>query len=122
VLGVGIDWSEEFHLVALGRPDEGVIEVRRVDHSRAGVGALLRHIAKLEPDAAAVRVVIEARHGLLVEALVDAGFTVVPVNPELVARRRGPAARRTMPPTPASRACWPWIATPRSSRWSPTVS
>jgi hypothetical protein len=41
VLGVGIDWSEEFHLVALGRPDEGVIEVRRVDHSRAGVSALL---------------------------------------------------------------------------------
>jgi Transposase len=81
VLGVGIDWAEEFHLVALGRPDEGVIEVRRVDHSRAGVGALLRHIAKLEPDAAAVRVVIEARHGLLVEALVDAGFTVVAVNP-----------------------------------------
>jgi transposase len=94
VLGVGIDWAEEFHLVALGRPDEGVIEVRRVDHSRAGVGALLRHIAKLEPDAAAVRVVIEARHGLLVEALVDAGFTVVPVNPELVARRRGPARKK----------------------------
>lgn len=94
MLGVGIDWSEEFHLVALGRPDEGVIEVRRVDHSRAGVGALLRHIAKLEPDAAAVRVVIEARHGLLVEALVDAGFTVVPVNPELVARRRGPARKK----------------------------
>jgi transposase len=94
VLGVGIDWAEEFHLVALGRPDEGVIEVRRVDHSRAAVSALLRHIAKLEPDAAAVRVVIEARHGLLVEALVDAGFTVVPVNPELVARRRGPARKK----------------------------
>ena len=61
MLGVGIDWAEEFHLVALGRPDEGVIEVR---------------------------------HGLLVEALVDAGFTVVPVNPELVARRRGPARKK----------------------------
>jgi Transposase len=72
----------------------GVIEVRRVDHSRAGVSARLRRIAKLEPDAAAVRVVIEARHGLLVEALVDAGFTVVPVNPELVSRRRGPARKK----------------------------
>ena len=30
VLGIGIDWSEEFHLVALGRPGEGVIEVTRV--------------------------------------------------------------------------------------------
>jgi transposase len=38
-------------------------------------------------------VVIEARHGLLVEALLDAGFTVVPVNPDLIARRRGPARK-----------------------------
>jgi Transposase len=38
--------------------------------------------------------VIEARHGLLVERLVDAGFVVVPVNPELIARRRGPAKKK----------------------------
>jgi transposase len=41
-----------------------------------------------------VRVVLETRHGLLVEALVDAGFTVLPVNPDLVARRRGPAKKK----------------------------
>jgi hypothetical protein len=28
VLGVGIDWAEAFHLLALGHPDEGVIETR----------------------------------------------------------------------------------------------
>jgi hypothetical protein len=33
-------------------------------------------------------------HGLLVEALIDAGFSVVPVNPDLVARRRGPARKK----------------------------
>ena len=38
--------------------------------------------------------VLETRHGLLVEALLDAGFTVVPVNPDLVARRRGPARKK----------------------------
>ncbi len=32
VLGVGIDWAEEFHLVALGSPGEGVISVLRVEH------------------------------------------------------------------------------------------
>ena len=37
---------------------------------------------------------LETRHGLLVEALLDAGFTVVPVNPDLVARRRGPARKK----------------------------
>ena len=41
-----------------------------------------------------MRVVIETRHGLLVERLVDAGFTVLPVNPDLIARRRGPAKKK----------------------------
>jgi hypothetical protein len=94
VLGVGIDWAEAFHLVALGRPEEGVIEVRRVEHTPAAVDQLLAQIAALEPDPAEVRVVIETGHGLLVERLLDAGDTVLPVNPDLVARRRGPARNK----------------------------
>jgi len=94
VLGIGIDWAEEFHLVALGRPAEGVIEVVRVEHHPKAVSALVARIAGLEPDPAGVRVVIETRHGLLVEALVAAGYTVLPVNPELVSRRRGPARKK----------------------------
>jgi hypothetical protein len=94
VLAVGIDWAEEFHLVALGSPGEGVTEVLRVEHTPTAVGALLARIAGLEPDPAEVRVVIETRHGLLVERLVDAGFTVLPVNPDLIARRRGPARKK----------------------------
>jgi transposase len=94
VLGVGIDWAEAFHLVALGHPDEGVIQVRRVEHTPAAVDQLIAQIAALEPDPGEVRVVIETRHGLLVERLLDAGYTVLPVNPDLVARRRGPARKK----------------------------
>src|SRR5436853_4784246 len=94
MLGVGIDWAEGFHLVALGRRGEGVFEVARVEHTPAAVAALVARIAGLEADPAEVRVVIETRHGLLVEALVDAGYTVLPVNPDLVARRRGPARKK----------------------------
>jgi transposase len=94
VLGVGIDWSEEFHLVAVGRPGEGVIEVSRVEHNPRAVEALIEKIGGLEPDPGEVRVVIETRHGLLVERLVDADYVVVPVNPDLVARRRGPAKKK----------------------------
>jgi transposase len=94
VLAVGIDWAEEFHLVALGRPGEGVFELRRVPHSPTAVDALVAHIAELEPDPAEVRVVLEARHGLLVERLLDAGYVVVPVNPRLIAGRRGPARKK----------------------------
>jgi Transposase len=112
VLGVGIDWAEDYHLAALGRPGEGVIQVRRVEHTPAAVQGLLADIAGLEADPAEVRVVVETRHGLLVEQLLDAGFTVLPVNPDLVARRRGPARKKTTSKTPASAVCWRLTATP----------
>jgi transposase len=94
VLGIGIDWAEEFHDVALGTVEKGVVEQFRIAHGPDGVAALVERALRLEPDPAEVRVVIETRHGLLVEALLDAGFTVLPVNPDLVARRRGPARKK----------------------------
>jgi transposase len=93
LLAVGIDCAESFHDVALGRPGEGVIEQFRIDHTAAGVARLIACV-DLEPDPAEVRVVLETRHGVLVETLVDAGFTLLPVNPDLVARRRGPAKKK----------------------------
>ncbi|MGH3803496.1 MAG: IS110 family transposase, partial [Pseudonocardiaceae bacterium] len=94
MLGVGIDWAKQFHLVALGSPGDGVIEVFRVEHTAPAVHALITRLAGLEPDPADVRVVIETSHGALVEALLDAGYTVLPVNPDLIARRRGPARKK----------------------------
>jgi hypothetical protein len=94
VLGVGLDWAEDYHDVALGMPGKGVIEQLRIEHGPSGVARLVTRCLALQPDPAEVRVVLETRHGLLVEALVDAGFTVLPVNPDLVARRRGPARKK----------------------------
>lgn len=94
MLGIGIDWAEEFHDVALGTQEKGVVEQFRIGHGPAGVAALIERVLRLEPDPAEVRVVLETRHGLLVEALIDAGFSVVPVNPDMVARRRGPARKK----------------------------
>jgi transposase len=94
VLGIGIDWAEEFHDIAVGTQDKGVIEQFRINHGPVGVATLIERALRLEPDPGEVRVVLETRHGLLVEALIDAGFTVVPVNPDVVARRRGPARKK----------------------------
>lgn len=94
MLGVGIDWAEEFHVVALGRPGRGIVEVIRVEHRPGAVDTLVERIAGLEPDPADVRVVLETRHGLLVERLVEAGYLVLPVNPEMIAKRRGPARKK----------------------------
>ncbi|MGW4720958.1 IS110 family transposase, partial [Nocardia sp. NPDC004260] len=94
LLAVGIDWAEAFHDVALGLPGRGVIEGFRIDHTAAGIAKLVARCAELEPDPAEVRVVLETRHGMLVEALLDAGFTVLPVNPDMVASQRGPAKKK----------------------------
>lgn len=94
MLGIGIDFAEEFHVVALGSPRDGVFEVMRVDHTPSALDSLVATIAALEPDPAEVRVVLETRHGALVERLLDAGYVVVPINPDLVARRRGPARKK----------------------------
>jgi transposase len=94
VLGVGIDWAEDSNQVALGRPGDGVIEEFSIAHRPEAVGRLIERISSLEPDPADVRVALETKHGHLVEALVEAGYAVVPVNPDLVARRRGPARKK----------------------------
>ena len=36
MLGIGIDWAEEFHDVAFGTPEEGVVEQFRIEHGPAG--------------------------------------------------------------------------------------
>ena len=94
MLGVGIDWAEDSNQVALGSPGDGVIEEFSIAHSPEAVARLIGRIGALEPDPTEVRVALETKHGHLVEALVEAGYAVVPVNPDLVARRRGPARKK----------------------------
>jgi hypothetical protein len=55
-LGVGLDWAEDCHDVALGTPGEGVIEQFRIEHGPAGVARLVARCLALEPDPAEVRV------------------------------------------------------------------
>ena len=73
MLGVGIDWAETFHVVALGRPGEGVVQVLRVQHDKPALEGLLEQLRVLEPDPGEVRVVLETRHGLLVERCLRPG-------------------------------------------------
>jgi hypothetical protein len=68
--------------------------VLRVEHDKPALEALLERLRVLEPTQARSGVVLETRHGLLVERLVEAGFVVVPVDPDLIARRRGPAKKK----------------------------
>jgi hypothetical protein len=55
MLSVGVDGAEGFHLVALGTPDQGIIEVLRSEPQPQAVAQLPAHIAALEPDPTEVR-------------------------------------------------------------------
>lgn len=89
---VGIDWSEEFHQVCV-MDGEGRVRVGgRVGNDLAGVAQIHDLIGGVMPDEggdpAGVVVGIETDRGLLVRALVAAGYRVVAVNPLGVDRYR----------------------------------
>jgi transposase len=66
-----------------------VLATRRVADGLAGVGALHALVATHAEDPAQVAVGIETDRGLLVGALLSAGYQVYAVNPQVVSRYRG---------------------------------
>ena len=84
----GIDWAEAHHDVAL-IDEHGVVVARsRIDTGAAGFSALLALIAEHGGGVDDTPVAVETDKNLIVVALVEAGFTVYPINPRGVARYR----------------------------------
>jgi hypothetical protein len=86
MLFLGVDWGERHHDLCL--LDEGgqVLAARRVADGLAGVGELHAAVAAHAQDPGQVVVGIETDRGLLVGALVAAGYQVYAVNPQVVSR------------------------------------
>jgi hypothetical protein len=89
VLFVGVDWGERRHDLCL--LDEGgqMLAARRVADGPAGVGELHALVAAYAENPAQVAVGIETDRGLLVGAMLAAGYQVYAVNPQVVGRYRG---------------------------------
>jgi transposase len=85
---MGIDWGEEHHHVCLVDADGKTVAHKRVPDGLAGITQIhelvAKHAAKGEP----VWVGIEVDHGLLVQALLAAGYEVYAINPMAVSRYR----------------------------------
>ena len=73
----GLDLASEEHRLSVVDADARRLEERRVDHSEAGIEALIRRLGELR----VARVAIEQPNGLVVDRLLDAGIAVVPVHP-----------------------------------------
>lgn len=90
---VGIDWAEEHHDVCVMDVAGRVRAKGRVSNDLAGIAKVHDLIAgaagdDVEGDELAVKVGIETDRGLLVRALVAAGYRVLAVNPLAVDRYR----------------------------------
>ncbi|WP_254191099.1 IS110 family transposase, partial [Nocardia noduli] len=84
----GIDWAEKHHDIALMNDEGAVVARARINTGAEGFATLLAVIAKNGGGPDHTPVAIETDKNLLVVALVEAGFTVYPINPRAVARYR----------------------------------
>jgi transposase len=89
VVFLGVDWGEHHHDLCVLDQDGSVLAARRIADGLAGVGELHALVATHVVDPAQVAVGIETDRGLLVGALVAAGYQVYAVNPQVVSRYRG---------------------------------
>ncbi len=80
----GLDWASQTHAVCVIDERGGVVERFEISHDAAGLTELqrrLRHVGSPP-------VAIERPSGLLVDTLVEAGFTVVAIHPNAVKASR----------------------------------
>ena len=88
---VGVDWAEVHHDVCVMDADGKVLGRKRIPDSLSGIGELHVLVADHtgeDDDASHVVVGIEKDRGLIVTALVAAGYEVFAVNPLAAARYR----------------------------------
>jgi hypothetical protein len=88
VIFVGVDWSEDHHDIDIRSDDGRQLAARRIKHGVAGVAELHELIAAHVDEPKEVKVGIETDRGLIVQALVAAGYEVFAINPRIADRYR----------------------------------
>jgi len=91
----GIDWADEHHDALVIDEVGQQVSSLRVSHTPEGVSQLLTFLSRSAPTKEQLACIIETTHGLLIAALLDAGFPVYPVNPKTVDRRRKASGAKT---------------------------
>jgi transposase len=92
----GIDWADAHHDVAIVDEVGQQQGALRVGHSPAGLEDLVRFLRGYSAtDPEQVACIVETTHGLLITALLEAGFPVYPVNPKTLQHWRKPAGAKT---------------------------
>src|SRR2546429_2997481 len=93
----GVDWADQHHDALVINEQGQQVGSIRVDHSLQGFAKLttfLQQIIGSEPKEQ-MACIIETTHGLLIAALLEAGWPVYPVNPRTVDRKRPASGAKT---------------------------
>jgi len=80
---VGVDWGNGAHAVCVIDTKGAVLDRFEVGHDRDGLRLLVTRLKKYGPPAD-IPLAIERPAGLLVDTLVEAGFRVMPIHPNVV--------------------------------------
>jgi transposase len=94
---VGIDWADTHHDAVVIDEKGRQVGTLRVDHNPQGMSKLntfLEQIIGTEPKEH-MACIIETTHGLLIAHLLSCGWSVYPVNPRTVDRRRSASGAKT---------------------------
>jgi transposase len=93
----GIDWADTKHDVLVLDERGHRLGVRPVPHSVEGLNELNDFLMAISgPDRQAeMACIIETNHGLLITALLEAGFAVSPVNPKTLDHKRSASGAKT---------------------------
>jgi transposase len=80
---VGVDWGCGSHAVGVIDTQGRLLDRFEVGHDREGLAVLVARLMK-HGSPGEIPIAIERPSGLLVDALVEAGFAVVPIHPNVV--------------------------------------
>lgn len=80
----GLDWASQTHAACVIDEHGSVVVQFEIKHDAAGLTELCRRLKQ----AGATAVAIERPSGLIVDALLEAGFNVVPIHPNVVKATR----------------------------------
>jgi transposase len=80
----GLDWASQMHAICIVDAQGTVRERFDIDHSAAGLAELRRRLIPYGQ----LPIAIERPSGLIVDTLVEAGLTVVPIHPNVVKATR----------------------------------
>ncbi len=85
---VGIDWASDHHDVHVTDDTARVLDSFSIAHSFEGMEKLKTKLSKVSDSPQNILVAIESHHGLLIYALLEAGYTIYPINPKSMDRYR----------------------------------